>query len=99
MNPIELTVIPHPHIGSSHYMACWPDDEPGLTGISESDLAPFVAARFLLSQGYNPQQLLIVRGADYELLRAPLGAAAAMPMVNATGRATRSILHRSQHGG
>ena len=99
MNPIELTVIPHN--GSPHYMVAWPDDESGLTGIPEIylDLAPFMAARFLLSQGYNPQRLLIVRlkGADYELLRAPL--AAAMPVVNATGHATRSIFHRSQHGG
>ena len=101
MNPIELTVIPHPHNGSSHYMVCWPDDESGLTRIPEIylNLAPFMVAR--LSQGYNPQRLLIVRlqGADYELLRAPL--AAAMPVVNATpaSQATRSIFHRSQHGG
>ena len=97
MNPIEPTVIPHN--GSPHYMVSWPDDESGLTGIPEIylDLAPFMAAR--LSQGYNPQQLLIVRlqGADYELLRAPL--ASAWPKVNATGQATRSIFHRSQHGG
>jgi hypothetical protein len=62
------------------------------------------AARFLLSQGYNSQRLLIVRlqGADYELLRAPLGAAAAMPKVNVTApvsQGTRSIFQRSQHGG
>ena len=73
----------------------WPDDESGLTGIPEIylDLAPFMAARFLLSQGYNPQRLLIVRlqGADYELLRAPLGAAAAMPMVNATVARRRGL--------
>ena len=78
MNPIELTVLPDPHNGSPHYMVCWPDDESGPTCIPEIylDLAPFMAARFLLSQGYNPQRLLIVRlqGADYELLRAPLGA-------------------------
>ena len=62
------------------------------------------AARFLLSQGYNSQRLLIVRlqGADYEQLRAPLGAAAAMPKVNVTApvsQGTRSIFQRSQHGG
>ena len=94
MNPIEPTVIPHN--GSPHCMVCWPDDESGLTYL---DLAPFMAARFLLSQGYNPQRLLIVRlqGANYEPLRAPL--AAAMPKVNAIGQAMRSIFHRSQHGG
>jgi hypothetical protein len=102
MNPIELTVIPHPHNGSSHYMVCWPDDESGLTRIPEIylNLAPFMVARFLPSRGYNPQRLLIVRlqGADYELLRAPL--ASAMPVVNATpaSQATRSIFHKSQHG-
>ena len=102
MNPIELTVMPHPHNGSSHYMVCWPDDESGLTRIPEIylNLAPFMVARFLPSRGYNPQRLLIVRlqGADYELLRAPL--ASAMPVVNATpaSQATRSIFHKSQHG-
>jgi len=106
MNPIELTVIPHPHNSSPHYMVCWPDDESGLTRIPEIylNLAPFMVARFLPSRGYNPQRLLIVRlqGADYELLRAPLGAAAAMPKVNVTApvsQGTRSIFQRSQHGG
>ena len=104
MNPIELTV--NPHNGSPHYMVCWPDDESGLTRIPEIylDLASFIAARFLLSQGHNPQQLLIVRlqGANYEPLRAPLRAVAAMPKVNATApvsQVTRSIFHKSQHGG
>ena len=38
----------------------------------------------LLADGYDPERQLIVRlqGADYDLLRAPLGCAAAAPLVN-----------------
>lgn len=86
MNPIELTVIPHPHDGSPDYMVCWPDDELGLS-------QGYNPRRLLIVR---------LQRADYQHLLAPLGTAAAMPKVNATApvsQATQSIFHRSQHGG
>lgn len=100
---IELMVEPHADNGML-YMACWPDGDPTqLTHIGEIflDLVPFMLARMLLSQGYNPQRQLIVRlqGADYDLMRAPLGAAAATPHINfaqPVKQATRAMLTRAQ---
>jgi hypothetical protein len=48
------------------------------------DLIPYMVARRLLEQGNNPDQLLIVRlrGADFDLMRAPLGVVAATPLLN-----------------
>jgi hypothetical protein len=85
--PIELTMQPHrekPQL----YFASWPDGEVQLPNIPESllDLVPYMLARLLLDQGYNPARLLIVRlqGADYELMRAPLGIVAAKPRLSTT---------------
>jgi hypothetical protein len=48
------------------------------------DLLGFMVARRLMEQGLDPDRQLIVRllGADFDLIRAPLGAAAAKPLVN-----------------
>jgi hypothetical protein len=83
--PIELTVAPHPD-DSLLYRACWADGQMLLSHIPEPwlDLIGFMLARRLLEQGYNVERLLIVHlhGADYELMRGPLGAAAARLLVN-----------------
>jgi hypothetical protein len=87
--PIELIVQPHCE-NSQFYFASWDDGEASrlLPGIPETmlDLAPYMMARLLLEQGYNPARLLIVRlaGADYELMRAPLGIVAAKPRLSTT---------------
>ena len=82
--PIELTVIPH---DGWYYRGVWSDGRVQLENIPEAflDLMPFMLARVLLEQGYNAARPFIVRlqGADYELMRATLGAAAATPLVNA----------------
>lgn len=102
-NPLGISVLDHIAVGKNGHARL-----EGLKLIplasSNTTARDATAARFLLSQGYNSQRLLIVRlqGADYELLRAPLGAAAAMPKVNVTApvsQGTRSIFQRSQHGG
>ena len=81
---IELMVWPHSDCGYL-YKCCWGDGEALLDGIPEIwlDLIAFMVARNLLAQGYNPDRLLIVRlcGADYDLLRASLGQAAASPLI------------------
>jgi hypothetical protein len=97
--PLGISVLDHIAVGKNGHARL-----EGLKLIplasSNTTARDATAARFLLSQGYNSQRLLIVRlqGADYELLRAPL--ASAMPVVNATpaSQATRSIFHKSQHG-
>ena len=80
MTPIELTVTPHQD-DHSLYRAGWADGDTLLSHIPEPwlDLMGFLIARRLLEQGYDVNRLLVVRlqGADYELMRAPLGAAAA----------------------
>lgn len=85
MTPIELTVTPHPD-DHSLYRACWSDGDTQLTHIPEPwlDLIGFLVARRLLEQGDDVNRLLVVRlqGADFELMRALLGAAAAPPLVN-----------------
>ncbi len=69
------------------YRAIWPDGEIYVDQIPQGylDLIPFmIARRLFFDHGYDPDRMLIVRlyGADYEMLRAPLGAAAATPIVN-----------------
>ena len=82
MTPIELTVTPHQ---DDHYLyrADWADGDVLLSHIPQPwlDLFGFLIARRLLEQGYDVNRLLVVRlqGADYLLLHAPLGAAAATP--------------------
>lgn len=104
MNEITITVMPQPD--SLHYMACWDEGERLFANIPELwlDLTPFMAARQLLEWGYDPNRLLIVRlqGADYELLRATVGAAAATPLVNTAApvkQATRCVFRETRHGG
>ena len=104
MSDIELMVTPHPDDGLL-YMACWSDGEPLVHHIPEVwlDLMPFLAARKLFEQGYNAGRLLIVRlrGADYELMRAPLGAVAATPLVNSAAPVERPthLVTKEQHRG
>ena len=100
MNPIELTVI-RPHNGSPHYMVAWPDDELGLTGIPEIylDLLPPVSVAGLQSSATADRAFA---GCRLRTASSSARSAAAMPKVNATApvsQATRSIFHRSQHGG
>lgn len=85
---IDLTAAPHPE-NSFLYNVYWTngdDDGVFLAEVSYCflDLLPFLVARILLEQGYNLERLLVVRlrGADFEMMRAPLGAAAATPLVN-----------------
>jgi hypothetical protein len=90
-----LTVDHHPGNGLV-YMACWSDGEPQVQGIPEHwlDLMPFMVARVLIAQGYDPGRLLVVqlRGADRDMCRAPLGAVAATPVAN-TAAPVRSPAH------
>lgn len=82
---MEFIVAPNPSVVLA-YDACWADGDALLAAVPEVylDLIPFMLARRLLEQGYNPQRLLLVRlsGADYELMRAPLGVVAAKPLLN-----------------
>lgn len=82
---IEITVVPQRE-DHCRYRACWPDGETLLAQVPETflDLIGFMLARRLLEQGYAVERILIVRlqGADFELMRAPLGVAAAPPLVN-----------------
>jgi hypothetical protein len=84
-NAIVLTCMPHER-NDLVYQACWSDGRVAICNIPEIfiDLLPFMAARVLLEQGFNPKRRLIVRlqGADYELLSASLGSAAATPLIN-----------------
>ena len=61
-------------------------DNTFLTNIPEVllDIIPYMVARKLLSHGNHPDRMLIVklRGADFELMRAPLGILAATPVLN-----------------
>lgn len=102
MTTIELMVTPHPD-DHSLYRACWSDGDTQLTHIPEPwlDLIGFLVARGLLSQGYDVNRLLVVRlqGADFELMRAPLGAAAATPIVNVAApvkQAAHAIFRRER---
>jgi hypothetical protein len=73
MTPIEMVVTPD--LVGENYTASWLE---GLMG--------FFIARKLLECGHQVERELIVRlqGADFELFRAPLGAAAATPLINYT---------------
>ena len=86
MSDIELTVKPHADNGLL-YAACWSDGDAVVHHIPEIflDLVPFLAARQLVDWGYNLDRQMIVRlqGADYTMMRAPLGCAAAPPQVSA----------------
>jgi hypothetical protein len=104
--PIELTVHPYrcPH-GESFYRAVWPDGEPERSAVIPEvflDLAPWLIARILLEQGYNPQRELLVRlhGGDRDLVRAPLGAVAATPLVNTAAPVSHpaTAMVRPRHG-
>jgi hypothetical protein len=99
---IVPTIMPHRN-NDSVYQACWDDGRVVICNIPGVflDLIGFMAARVLLEQGFNPERKLLVRlqGADYELLSASLGAAAATPMINnetPVEHATRSMLARAQ---
>jgi|SRR5271167_1104246 len=85
MIAIELEVMPHPD-DDWLYKACWSDGDELMANVPYCllDLMPWMIARALLEQGYKTDRLLIVRlrSADYELMRAPLGAVAATPLVN-----------------
>jgi hypothetical protein len=102
--PIELIVVPEDD-GCS-YRAEWADGDPVVTHIQEIllDLIPFMLARKLLEQGYNVERIVVVRlqGADFELMRAPLGAAAATPLLNSAApvkQPTRTMMFaRSRRG-
>ena len=102
MTPIELTVTPHQD-DHSLYRAGWADGDTLLSHIPEPwlDLFGFLIARRLLEQGYDVNRLLIVRlqGADFDLMRAPLGAAAATPLVNVAApvkQAAHAIFRRER---
>jgi hypothetical protein len=91
MIPIELVA----------HRVCWSDGDSQLSHIPEPwlDLIGFLSARRLLEQGYDVNRLLIVRlqNADFELMRAPLGAAAATPIVNIAApvkHPTKSVFRR-----
>jgi hypothetical protein len=85
--PMELLVEEQPQ-SCECFHVCWlgEPDSVLLANIPEAwlDLTPFMAARALLRQGYNPDRLLVVRlyGADFDLVRAPLGVVAAPPLLN-----------------
>jgi hypothetical protein len=85
MNTIEWVVRPSGDCAC--YQCCWADGSPAMPiWIPEQwlDLTPFLAARFLLENGYPTQAELLVRlvGADRIMARAPLGALAATPLIN-----------------
>ncbi len=102
MIPIELTVQEHPD-SPLHYRIVWLDGDLFLGAIPECwlDLAPYMAARTLLEQGYNASRELIVRlqGADYELMRAPLGVVAAPPSLatSPVTQPTRCVYRERRH--
>jgi hypothetical protein len=97
---IELVVV------MSGFMQCdaqWLDGEPTLCGVPEAwlDLMPYLIARKLLEQGYDAERELIVHlaGADYDLMRAPLGLVAATPVLGAVPvkHGARCVYSRSTH--
>ena len=102
---IELEVMPHPD-DRMLYMACWSDGDQLVHHLPECwlDLMPFLAARRLLEHGYDLKRLLIVRlhGAYLDMMRAPLGAVAATPLVNTAApvkAATRCVYRGERYRG
>ena len=105
MIPFELMVEEQPD--TRYYRVCWCDGEPDstfLSNIPESflDLIPYMVARRLLEQGNNPDRLLIIRlrGADFDLMRAPLGVVAAPPLLNTAKpvtKPTRCLFREHRH--
>lgn len=83
--PIELCVSPCLD-NALMYTVRWPDDQSLSISVPDImlDLLSFMAARILLSQGYNAKRPLVVRleGAFFTLCQAPLGAVAATPLIN-----------------
>jgi hypothetical protein len=92
---IELTVMPDHDIDYAlgGFKACWADGDELVSHVPYNflDLMPFMIARALLEHGYNLERLLVVRlrGADYEMARAPLGQLAATPRINTA----RPVMH------
>ena len=82
---LELTVELH-FDDDEQLCARFDNGEPCISFIPSSmiGLIGHMCACKLLADGYDPERQLIVRlqGADYDLLRAPLGCAAAQPLVN-----------------
>jgi hypothetical protein len=97
--PIELIVRPEPD--GKTYGVCWRGGDGAQViyqlGDLWLDLAPFAAARSLVEQGYDPDRMMIVHleGADYLMMRAPLGAVAATPLVNTAKPAKHGALAAS----
>jgi hypothetical protein len=83
------------------FKACWADGDDLVSSVPYSylDLLPFMIARTLLEQGYDLNRLLIMwlRGADYEMARAPLGQLAATPLIN-TARLVTHPQRAVRHG-
>jgi hypothetical protein len=83
MKPIEIIVTPQ---GNEFYQGHDADGGQMLTGVPEVmlDLIPFMVARRLLDWRYDPACLLVVklRGADFDMMRAPLRVVAATPLLN-----------------
>jgi len=101
MIDIELTAMPHPD-DALLYKACWDDGDDLVANVPYPylDLLPFMIARTLLERGYDLKRLLVVRlrGADYEMARAPLGQLAATPTVNTARPVThpQSVVRRQE---
>ena len=76
-------------------------DNTFLTNIPEVllDIIPYVVARKLLSGGSYPERIVKLRGADFELMHAPLGIVAATPVLNdkPVTESTRSLYLKRRH--
>jgi hypothetical protein len=84
-NALVLTVEQH-YDDDEQLCARFEDGSPCIAYIPSSMLflVGHMAACKLLAEGYDPDRHLLVRlrGADYDLISAPLGCAAAQPLVN-----------------
>ena len=92
MAALEILVAPHDN-DDGLYRADHADGTELLTGVPELmlDLIPFMLARRLLEWRYDPECLLVVKlqGADFEMMRAPLGVVAAKPLLNTANPVTQ----------
>jgi hypothetical protein len=83
--PIELSVEQHSD-DEGNYAAYGTDGEPTIAFVPEEmlDLIPYMCARRLLAKGFDVERVLVVRllGFDRDMLREPLGVAAATPLPN-----------------